>query len=304
MVPSSTAPCSNHQSLGTRSMNHLFARTTLTLLLAAPLVTHAVEISAGTAEYVTFRDCVAGTTACDDVSPIVAGQYGGNPGAYSSAANETYAGYGAAAGSVSFSGVIGAPVLHADASSLAGKRTNTNSVALQSYTYTGSETTTRTFGGTLTYNQVETGPYPDNAGVYATIDAFTLTAAAIDAGTSAADNFNTLFNADYSAYGYADIASSVYADTGTNPAGSGTLGVTVTLTPGETIWVQVLLQTPAANGSMVDASHTLITGWNDITDLTPAVTSLPLSVPEPSSLALYALGLATMAAAAARRRRG
>ena len=78
----------------------------------------------------------------------------------------------------------------------------------------------------------------------------------------------------------------------------------MTLTPGETVWVQVLLQTPAANGSYVDASHTLITGWSDTSDLTPAVTSLPLPVPEPSSLALYALGLAATAFAAARRRRG
>jgi len=276
-------------------MKRLSVRSPLAVILAAPLVAHAVAITAGTSEYVTFRDCIPGpTTVCDSVSRIVSSQYGGNPGAYSSAANETYAGYGSAAGSVSFSGAIGAPVLHANASSQSGKRSNTNSVALQSWTYTGSTTTTRSFGGTLTYSQFETGNYPDNAGIYAIIDAFTLTAAAIDAGDTAASNFDTLFNADFSAYGYADVASSVYQDTASNPAGSGDLSVTVTLMPGETIWLRVLLQTPSANGSYVDASHTLVTGWNVTSDLVPAVTSAP--VPEPSSWALFGLGSAALAA--------
>ena len=284
-------------------MNRLSARTAFALLLAAPLASHATDITAGTAEYITARDCIAGATSvCDDVSPIVMSQYGGNGGAYSSAATATFGGYGSASGNVSLSGTIGAPVLHASASSLADKRVNTNSVALQSYTYTGAVATTRTFGGTLTYDQLETGLYPDNTGVYATIDAFTLTAAAIDVGTSAEDNFNALFNADFSAEGYADVAAMTYSDTSSNPAGVGTLSVDVPLTPGETIWLRVLLQTPAANGSDTDASHTLITSWNDGTDLTPAVTSLP--VPEPSSLALWALGLAMTAFAAVRRRRG
>ena len=282
-------------------MNRLSTRTAFALLLAAPLVSHATEITAGTAEFITARDCIAGpTSACDDVSPIVMSQYGGNGGAYASAATSTFAGYGSASGNVSLSGTVGAPVLHASASSQVDKRVNTNSVALQSYTYTGDVATTRSFGGTLTYSQAETGFYPDNTGVYALIDAFTLTAGAIDVGTSAEDNFNALFNADFSAEGYADVAQMSFSDTSTNPAGSGSFGVTVNLTPGETIWLRVLLQTPAANGSDTDASHTLITSWDDSTDLTPAVVSSP--VPEPSALAMFALGLAATAVAARRRR--
>ena len=287
-------------------MNRLFTRSAVALLLAAPFLTHAVEINAGTSEYVTFRDCVAGATACDEVSHIVFGQFGGSPGAYSSAANVTYAGYGSAAGSVSFSGTIGAPILHASATSLAGKRTNTNSLALQSYTYTGSTPTTRTFGGTLTYSQTLTGTYPDvgATGVYATIDAFTLTATSIDAGTDSASNFYALFGEPWTAdpsTGYVDLAQDTFSDDTTHAGATGDLGVTLALTPGETVWLYVLLQTPAVDGSVIDASHTLVTGWNDPTDLVPAVTSLPVPVPEPAPVALFGLGLA--AALVARRRR-
>src|ERR1700759_3173219 len=98
----------DHKLPGPHTMNRLSARTAFALLLAAPLASHATEIAAGTAEYVTARDCIAGpTSACDDVSPIVMSQYGGNGGAFSSAATETFAGYGSASGSVSLSGTIG-----------------------------------------------------------------------------------------------------------------------------------------------------------------------------------------------------
>jgi hypothetical protein len=287
-------------------MKRLSARSPLALILAAPLAVHAMGITAGTSEYITFRDCIAGATACDSISPIVSGQFGGNPGAYASAASQTHAGYGSASGSVSFSGVIGAPVLHASASSDAGKRANTNSVALQSYTYTGSAPTTRTFGGSLTYSQSLTGTYPDvgATGVYATIDAFTLATPTIEAGSDPVSNFYALFGEPWTgdpSLGYVDLAQNTFSDDTTHAGATGDLGVTLTLTPGETVWLYVLLQTPAVNGSVIDASHTLVTGWNDATDLVPAVTSLPVPVPEPAPVVLFGLGLAAALVAGRRR---
>lgn len=271
-----------------RTMKRLWAAALLAPLMA-PLVAGATAITFGTVEYVTVRTCIPGaTTACDDISPIIASSLGGNPGDPASAASVSLAGYGSAAGSVALSGTVGAPILHASASSVAGARTNTNSVALQSYTYTGATSTTRTFGGTLTYTQTTTGVYPTGpgGGVHAAIDIFTLPTAAADVGTTQLDYFNAMFGPSAFA-GYVDLGSAVFDDPDTNPAGSASFGVTVTLNPGDTIWVWALLQTPATNGSVVDASHTLVTHWDDSTALTPAV-----SVPEPASLALVGLALA------------
>jgi len=59
------------------------------------------------------------------------------------------------------------------------------------------------------------------------------------------------------------------------------------LNPGDTVWVWAYLQTSAPNGSTVDASHTLITSWDNSANLIPAV-----SVPEPGTLTLLGISLA------------
>jgi hypothetical protein len=270
----------------------------LAAAMLLPGAAHAVAITYGTAEYVTIRDCtVAGASGCDEISPILQGSYGGLPGSTSSTAFTTLAGYGTAAGSVSLSGTVGAPVLRAAAIAEPGKRTNTNSVALQRYTYTGTTSTVRHFGGTLTYSQDVTGPYPDGvgSGISAAIDIFTTTAASIEVGDTAATNFQTLFAVSGEA-GYASLGSDTYTDVLDNPAGVGALDVAVTLNPGDSVWVWVLLQTPAASGGFIDASSTLITGWDIATDLVAAG-----AVPVPPTLAL---SLASLALLGAVRRRG
>lgn len=261
-------------------------------LVAAPMTARAVWVDYGTSEVVTLRDCVVGVSGCDGLSPLVAYMYGGLPGDATSAATISLPDYGAATGMVSLSGTIGAPILHASASSDPGKRTSTNSVALQSYTYTGDVATTRTFGGTLSYSQYVTGDYPFGvgSGVIAMINVFTLPSSTIDVGNTEQSNYDALVNVQ-GLPGFSDLGFDQYADAASTAAGLATLEVTVTLTPGETVWVWAFVQTPATNGGITDASHTLITSWDDAANLTPAVSV----VPEPATTTLFGLGLAGMA---------
>lgn len=117
----------------------------------------AIMVTSDTAEGLSFRTCIAGVSVCDSVTAPAAQAYGGLPGALLSSASLPYSpSFGSASGSVTLSGTIGAPILRTLATSVAGARTNTNSVAIQEYTYTGLSTTDRTFGGTLSYTQTIT----------------------------------------------------------------------------------------------------------------------------------------------------
>lgn len=277
------------------------AAVLLAAALFAPPPAAAVAITAGTAELVTMRTCsFAGLSGCDVISPFVQHEYGGSPGAGLSWATTSRVGAGSAAGFVALSGEIGAPLLRASAYAEPGWRTNTNSYAVQRYTYTGSEPTVRTFGGTLTYEQVVTGSYPLGVGngVFASIQVFRSSVLTLEAGDTPQSNFEAL-QSGFSAWPDIEVlGDDFYNDPATTAAGLATLSASVTLNPGDTVWVRVLLQTPGVNGGHVDAFHTLVTSWNVSTDLVPAVIS---GAPEPGTLTLAFA--AALAAGAVRRRR-
>ena len=264
-------------------------------LTAAPLAAHAVAVQSSTGNFVTARDCIpTAVTACESFGPSVTSQYGGSPGGSSASANISPASYGTATSDTSLSGVIGAPVLRSYADADAGKRVSTNTFALQRYTYTGTAATTRTFAGTLDYTQSITDPNNASyrpgtqAGVNAFIILFTSTDLFADAGSTAKSNYDNLMSfALFSAAGYNRLGLSVFQDPLDATAGSALLDVTVNLSPGDSLWVYTMLQTPAYDRSIVDASNTFTTGWDDISGLVPATAF----VPEPGTLVLLGLGL-------------
>jgi hypothetical protein len=295
-------------------MNKLIA-CALVATFACPLTARAVLVSSGTAESITFRQCVAGVTGCDNTFLPTLQLFGGTtpstnfgttPDNTFSAANGSLAGFGSAAGFVSLSGVAGEPVLLARANSFAGYRVNTNSVGLQRYTYTGSVPTTRTWSGTLSYSQTLSGTYPSpiSNGVFAALDVFTLSSTGFEVGSTPDSNFFAMIDPSTQP-GYTDLipatsTTNVFSDTSTNLHGSGTVSATVTLQPNETVWVWGILQTPATNNSNVDASHTFITAWDNPANLVPGAIA---PIPEPTTLSLMAIGLAGIGVARRSRRR-
>ena len=86
--------------------------------------------------------------------------------------------------------------------------------------------------------------------------------------------------------GYVDLATASYTNSSTTAAGAGTLSASVSLLPGETIWIEAILSTPAPNGEVIDVSHTFVTGWND-----PRALLAASSVPEPSVPIMWGIGI-------------
>ena len=263
----------------------------------------SVEISASTSEYVSMRDCSApGVTGCDQISRVLFNRIGGLPGDSQSNAGFSVVGYGSGNGSVSLSGVIGAPILKASAISQTGKRVSTNSIALQRYVYSGETSSIRTFGGNISYAQQSTGTYSTGigSGISAHLEIFTLPTSTISINASSIANFNMLFGGYANLVGYSSLGEATFQDVNSNANGSGNLSVTAQLNPGDAIWVWALVQTPATNGGWIDSSHTFVTAWSDTNNLTPAV----VAVPELSSLALWLFGAAFLASVARTRRQG
>jgi hypothetical protein len=229
----------------------------------------AIEVQSSVSVYVTFRDCQPLVGQCDGFSPVLVGTYSGEPGALSAIASQALPEYGESYSTVSLSGEIGAPILRTRAASETGKRVSTNTHALQRYVYEGAVPTERTFGGTLTYSQVIENPEDDESGVNAAIFLFRSTSEFLDAGTTSQDNYQMLSTLQSRLFSET-LAFDGARDKATNLNGYAALAATVMLQPGDAVWVYTRLQTPASAGSVVDASSTLITQWDDPTGIVPA----------------------------------
>jgi hypothetical protein len=189
--------------------------------------------------------------------------------------------------------VAGAPIIRTYVASEPGYRLSTNTGALQRYTYTGTESVTRTFGATLTYSQSVPDwnldcpePILCRSGITAIIEAFTTTDEFLFSGESAPENFDTVFYKYRLEPGYTELGRDIFQDFGNATNAIANTSISLLLNPGDSFWVRVFLQTPAASGTIIDSSNTLVTGFDDATNLVPAQT-----VPEPGTLALFVLGL-------------
>jgi hypothetical protein len=231
-------------------------------LLTGPLTAHADLVRSATGAVATFRQCVSGETACDSVGPSLVRTFGGLPGDLTAQASQADPSYGSSEGSAQITAAPGVADLSASASSLPGTRNGGNSVMLQRYTNTGASAETLSFGITLTYDQsvpAENASFPLEGGAHsraaAEIAIFTLEVDSYDVGTTAEEVVDALMSEPGPDIGFKELK---FAVTGpiSNESGSGTTEIaeTVTVEPGDSIWLWAILQCLAANGAVVNAA--------------------------------------------------
>lgn len=257
----------------------LLSLATTAILLCVAVPANATLVDSSTTVFLTFRDCVAGTTACDSITPTTNNSYNGLPGDSSASgtlsdANRSVSGSAALLGG-------GASHLEGHSDSSTGTRDGANAASLQRYTHTGATSAMLNFTGYFNYEQtVPAGNalFPPTGGgrslATAFLNVFTLTAALFEAGTTEQDNFQALFIGAPSMAGYSSLGSDMFTGPDVTASGMATLSVSVNLNPGDTIWLYSEMQALAANDATVWAS------------LDTAL------VPVPTTIALFGLGLA------------
>ncbi len=219
-------------------------------------------VQSSTSVYLTFRHCVSGETVCDSIAPVEAGSYGGLPGEPAAITSHADPTYGEASGSAQLTGAPGAAKLSANATSLPTTRNGSNCVILQRYTNKGANAETLTFGATLTYKQTipaeNTGfpaDSPARSGAYAEFVIFSMDADSVEAGTTAEENGTLLMEGPDPSIITAELEFAGTAPlSNVTESGTETLSSTVTVEPGDSIWLWVVLQSLAANGAEVSAT--------------------------------------------------
>ena len=234
-------------------------------LLAGPTAALADKIQSSTTVNLTFRTCIAGTTACDGVSDAI-NTYAGFPGDQTAQANASDPDFGATSGSAELAGgTVGK--LSATSSSLTGKRNGGNSATLQRYTNVGSVTERMTLNAVLSYDQVVplgNAGFPGAGRSSASAYVFIVSTSdeSIEAGVTEESNFQAVFFGNFCPTcpnpppsDFQELDADFFGDF-SNATGAGTMTRTlsVDVDPGESIWIGARLQSIAANGAVVDAT--------------------------------------------------
>lgn len=247
----------------------------------------AVPVTSSTSSLVTFRDCVAGVTVCDDIT-AAQNFYAGLPGDTSTQNNQTD-GVRAVDSSAELTSAGGA-LLQAAVNSAPSTREGANLQSLQRYTYNGAVARTLTFFGHMAYDQTvpaENADFPFAMGTatqaYGYIEAFVIDDANFDAGVTAQDNYWALFGSWGFAPGYVSLGFDEFTGPQVSGAGTHDLAVSFSVNPGQSVWLFSFFQAVAANDAEVEGS-------------------LRTAIPEPGTLALAALSLAGLAVTGRRRR--
>ncbi len=243
-------------------MNNKFLAILAVWLLTGSLAAHAELVQSTTSVLLTFRHCVAGETVCDSIGPQEASSFGGLPGAPAAITSHADPTFGEASGSAQLTGARGAAEMSANATSLPAMRNGANSVTLQRYTNKSASAETLTFGATLTYNQTIPGENADfpagsagRSGANAEIFILSFDADFLEAGTTAEENNTLVFEGPDPSITATELGSAS-TEPYLNVTGSGTetLSITLTVEPGDSIWLWGILQSLVANGAEVSAT--------------------------------------------------
>jgi hypothetical protein len=304
-----------------RKSGRVIAATALGMAMLAGTSTQAQVV--GSATRATQRNCtlVNATQNCDGTGPgqlIVADLYGGGIG-IAGATNFTPSPGNTAWSDIRFDAALDLPVIRAYSEATGNLRMNVNTIAFQSYTWTGAAPTVFSISGGLHIVDSSTSPtggalpggaiYSQYLGIW--------DPAVITGLTTPQQLFTQLF---YAPCGSAGILGTANGG-GTLTGGDATFNLTtaecspgsLTLAPGQTVLVVAGLQLPVNRGGFADSTATFTTRLGDnlapeVKDTITASLQSAISqganvtnVPEPSSWAMLIMGFGLVGAIARRR---
>jgi len=226
-------------------------------LLLVSMAAHAVTIESSTGVYLTFRDCIAGETVCDEISAPTAVIVEGLPGNQHSKAEHVVASKGKAAGEVKLTDTSSEH--SASTAAEPGSRNGSNTSTVQKFTNSSDGPVTLTVSGTLNFQlQVP----EENAGLEklgqssasAEFGILQMNLESFEAGTTAEDNMRILMDGPEGAE-FKDLGSTqIQPTTNVSQSGTNSESLSATIGPGESAWIWTIMQALVANGAEVSAS--------------------------------------------------